>query len=277
MRTIKLAFAFVFMFLVGMSANTVSLNSGGISIETSVVEAAQQATTTNTTTTKSSSSKSGKAAKVKMRQGDFSIVTDKSAMQNILDTFNKYLRELSIIFSVIAGICLAIGGGLSLKLQAEHGSLKHPTEKIVATFLASALIANFWLALAWFVPEGDSNCTLAGFATSLCGNTAMPITGGLYDEIVAAQGSASATGTPGKLDFLGESINVVNSVSYLFIALGGISFISCVLLMKAMFSGDKKRDLGLLGRVGLASIIIVNHRSIIELLVGGAKLAGVWS
>lgn len=275
MRTIKLAFAFVFMFLVGMSVNTVSLNSGGISIETSVVEAAQQATTT--TTKSSSSSSTNKAKKMKVTQVDLGLVTDKSPIENLFLTFDKWIRGFTIVFSVLAGLCLFIAGGLSLKLQAEQGSVKHPTEKIIATFLAATIIMNFWLALAWFVPNANSGCTLQGFQSRECGNTEMTVTGGLYDEIVGAQGSASSTGTPGKLDFLGESVQVLNAVSYLIMALGAASFISCMLLMKGMFSGDKKRDLGLLGRVGFASIVIVNHRALIEGCVETAKLVGVWS
>lgn len=267
MRTIKLALAFLFVFAIGISVNTVSVSNSGFSIESSTAEAAQATTTTTTR-------KPIKTGNLNSPKPDFGLVVDKSPMVNFIQSHEKLIRGGLLVFCFVAGLLYMIFFGLDLKQRADEGSVKHPASKLIATALAATIIMNFYRALAWFVPSGD-NCTQSGFISGDCGKTPMPVTGALADELMGSASAASNNATGGNLSFLGDTFSVVNSVSYLVMAIGAVYFVCVVMLMRKMYSDPQtKKDVGLLARTAMASVIVINHRSLIEMAVGSFKLMG---
>lgn len=263
MRAIKLALAFLFVFAIGISVNTVSVSNSGFSIESSTAEAAQSTTT-----------KQAATRNIKMPKPDFGLVVDKSPMENFLQSNEKIIRGGLLIVCGVIGLLYMVFFGLDLKQRADEGSVKHPASKLIATAIAATIIMNFYRALAWFVPSGD-NCTQSGFLSGDCGKTPMPVTGKLADELMGSASAASNNATGGNLSFLGDTFSVVNSVSYLIMAIGAVYFVCVVMLMKKMYSDPQtKKDVGLLARTGVASIIVINHRSIIEILVWSFQKMG---
>lgn len=272
MRTIKLALGFIFMLVVGMSVNTVSVSNHGFSIQIASAEAAQATTTTTTNSSKPYQGKinKGKVKHMTVKQVDLGLVTDKSPIINFLETNNKWIRALLVVFSVLIGLSLFIFVGLGLKQRADEGSVKHPTSKIVVTMIAATLTMNFYKALGWFVPNGDT-CNLSGFQSSQCGNTPMPVTGALADELL---GAANAAGSSAPA-FLGDGFAVLNSASYFIMALGAVSFLLLILHMNKMYSDPQTpKDFSKLARVAIASVIVMNHRALIEAFVNTLKLMG---
>lgn len=265
MRTIKLALAFLFVFAIGISVNTVSVSNSGFSIESSTAEAAQSTTT---------SSKPIKTGNLNSPKPDFGLVVDKSPIENFLQSHEKLIRGGLLVFCFLAGLLYMVYFGLELKQRADEGSVKHPASKLIATALAATVIMNFYRALGWFVPSGD-NCTQSGFMSGECGKTPMPVTGALADELMGSASAASNNATGGNLSFLGDTFSVVNSVSYLVMAIGAVYFVCVVMLMRKMYSDPQtKKDVGLLARTAMASVIVINHRSLIELAAGSLKLMG---
>lgn len=262
MRTIKLALGFIFMLAVGMSVNTVSVSSHGFSIQTTSAEAAQSTTTI--------SSSAGKRTSIAVKQVDLGLVTDKSPFVNFLETNNKWIRGILVVISVLVGLSLFVFVGLGLKQRADEGSVKHPTSKIVVTVIAATLTMNFYKALGWFVPNGDT-CNLSGFLSSDCGKTAMPVTGALADELLGAANSAGSS-VPA---FLGDGFATLNAASYFIMALGAVSFFLLILHMNKMYSDPQTpKDFSKLARVAIASVIVMNHRALIEATVNTLKLMG---
>lgn len=266
MRTIKLALGFIFMLAVGMSVNTVSVSSDGFSIQATSAEAAQATTTTTT----SSSTGKGKRTSMTVKQVDLGLVTDKSPFVNFLETNNKWIRGVLVVLSLLVGLSLFIFVGLGLKQRADEGSVKHPTSKIVVTMLAATLTMNFYKALGWFVPNGDT-CNLSGFQSSQCGNTPMPVTGALADELLGAANSAGSSAPA----FLGDGFAVLNSASLFIMALGAVSFFLLILHINKMYSDPQTpKAPSKLASPAIASVIIMNHRALIEAAVNTFKLMG---
>ncbi|WP_350613307.1 hypothetical protein [Pseudomonas sp. HY7a-MNA-CIBAN-0227] len=262
MRRIKLAFAFMFVFSLGMTVDTVSVKNTSLSMQTSTAEAAQATTTSK-----------GKANSVNLYQPDLGLVKDKSAAQNFVETNNKWIRGLTIVFGVLMGFVLTIGVGLRLKMKADEGH-KISLASIFITALAASLCFNSYRIAGLFLPDGN-DCSLSGFASGQCGATAMPALGALADEITGA--TASAGGGSSNLDFLGDTYSLVNSVSYTIAGIGVIYFIIAVLLLRRMSYGDERKDYGKVARMLFSSVVIMNHRGLIDSFVVTLKALGFWS
>ncbi|KAI3486796.1 hypothetical protein L1887_49564 [Cichorium endivia] len=244
------------MFFASMAISTISINGSGLQIQTSSAEAAQAS---NATTT-------GKQRNNQLlNKMDYKMdATGKTVVSKAGNTIANWGSIVLIAVAGIVGLIFLVKGGIDLKRTADEG--KKPTWADVGTsFIIGAFCINFILFNALFMPNAD-NCTYEGFVTGECGNYSMTATGALEEKIKKVTANANTV--------YGDFLDTVLALSKVVKFIGFFYVFKNLMWLKRMNNGQDKTEYGAFMTAMMFSVLVVNHKFILDGLILFARSAG---
>lgn len=260
MRSLKFVTAFLIMFFGGMAISTISINDSGLQIQTSSAEAAQASNTTTSTAT------TGKQRnKLRLKTMDYKMdATGKTVVSKVGNTFSNWGSIILLAVAGLVGLVFLVKGGVDLKRTVDEG--KKPTwGDVGSSFIIGAIFINFVAFSSLFMLNGD-NCTYEGFVTGKCGSYAMTATGELEEKIKKVTANANTI----YADFL----DTVLALSLVVKFIGFFYAFKNLLWLRRMVNGQDKTEYGAFITAMTFSVLVVNHKLILDGLILFARAAG---
>lgn len=262
MRSLKFITAFLVMFFAGMAISTISINDSGLQIQTSSAEAAQAS---NTTTSKAATT--GKQRNhMRLKAMEFKMdANGKTVVSKAARTTSNWVIMLLLGSLTIVGFGFIVNGGIDLKRTADEG--KKPTwGNVGSSFIIGAIFINFVAFNSLFMPSSNS-CTYDAFVTGSCGDYAMTATGSIEEKIQKVTANANT--------LYGDFLDTVLALSLVVRVIGYFYFAKNLLWLRSMMNGSEKTEYGKFVSASLFSVLVVNHKLIIDGCILFAQSVGI--
>lgn len=280
MRSLKFISAFLFVFFIGMSVNNISVSGSGLLVQPSSAEASQAITgqpvaKKNTTTTAPSKNRVdhaktqawGKAYtnRIKLKAIQFTEETSGTPLSNTFKTVGQWLLKILFVpVSVLVGFVLFANAGMTLKRIADEGRQPRVKE-VIGKLLVGTLALGIANVGTMILPAANA-CTIDTLVNGICGMTTMTSSGELSQMITNAN--------TGFMTMFGEFFKIAEAISFFIVVLGYWAIFFAILSLIDLSKDDGKGSiLDFIVKL-VCSIVIIDHRRMIDGLYNFAKSMG---